>query len=63
VERVDPRAADTAVLVVSPLLDEQAKRRYGGCLQDANLDRHRLRIVDAVHVPTSMNGRTPQEEP
>ena len=51
VEGVRPAGADTAVLVVSPVLDEQAIRRYSGCLQDANLDRHRLTVTDTERIP------------
>ena len=51
VERVEPESADTALLVVSPLLDEEAQRRYGGCLADANLDRNRLTVTRTVLVP------------
>jgi hypothetical protein len=51
VERVEPESADTALLVVSPLLDEEAQRRYGGCLADANLDRNRLAVTRTVLVP------------
>jgi hypothetical protein len=50
-ERVEPESADTALLVVSPLLDEEAQRRYGGCLEDANLDRNRLVVTRTVLVP------------
>jgi hypothetical protein len=50
-ERVEPESADTALLVVSPLLDAEAQRRYGGCLEDANLDRHRLVVTRTVLVP------------
>jgi hypothetical protein len=51
VERVEPESADTVLLVVSPLLDEEAQRRYGGCLTDANLDRNRLTVTRTVLVP------------
>jgi hypothetical protein len=51
VRHVRPASADSAVLVVSPVLDHQAQRRYGGCLQDANLERHRLTVIDTVLVP------------
>jgi hypothetical protein len=50
-ERVEPVAANTALLVVSPLLDEEAQRRYGVCLQDGNLNRHQLTVTRAVLVP------------
>jgi hypothetical protein len=52
VERVEPRTPDTALLVVSPLLDEQAQRRYGGCLEDGVLFRHRLTVTGATLVPS-----------
>ena len=48
VERVEPAAQDTAVLVVSPLLDEESLRRYSGCLEDTNLDLHRLAVSAAT---------------
>jgi hypothetical protein len=51
VERVEPESAGTALLVVSPLLDEEAQRRFGGCLEDANLDRHRLVVTETALVP------------
>jgi hypothetical protein len=51
VERVEPVTANTALLVVSPLLDDEAQRRYGGCLQDASLNRHQLTVTRAVLVP------------
>jgi hypothetical protein len=38
------------VLIVSPLLDKDAQRRYGGCLQDAILEYHRLTVTNAVLV-------------
>lgn len=50
-ERVEPESADTALLVVSPLLDDEAQRRFGGCLEDANLDRNRLVVTRTVLVP------------
>ena len=39
------RSRRTALLVVSPLLDDEAQRRFGGCLEDANLDRSRLVVT------------------
>lgn len=51
VRHVEPVSPDTAILTVSPLLDEQAQRRYGGCLEDAILERHRLTVTEAVLVP------------
>ena len=51
VRRVEPAAPGIAVLIVEPLLDEQAQRRYGGCLQDANLERHRLTVTETLLVP------------
>ncbi|GAB2688190.1 hypothetical protein [Thalassiella azotivora] len=50
VRRVDPVSADTAHLVVAPLLDEQALRRFSGCLEDANLERHRLVVTGSRHL-------------
>jgi hypothetical protein len=51
VQEVRPSSADSAVLVVSPMLDEQGQRRFAGCLQDANLDQHSLNVTDTVLVP------------
>jgi hypothetical protein len=51
VRDVQPLSPDTAVLTVTPQLDEQAQCRYGGCLQDAVLERHRLTVTEAVLVP------------
>jgi hypothetical protein len=53
VEDVRPAGTDTAVLVVSPVLDGQAVRRYSGCLQDANLDEHRLTVTSTERVPAA----------
>jgi hypothetical protein len=50
-ERVEPVSATTALLVVSPLLDEEAQRRYGGCLEDVSLSWHKLTVTKAVLVP------------
>ena len=50
-EDVRPAGADRAVLVVSPVLDGQAVRRYSGCLQDANLDLHRLTVTATERIP------------
>jgi hypothetical protein len=51
VQQVEPVSPDSAVLVVSPLLDEQAQRRYDGCLQDVILERHRLTVTGTELVP------------
>jgi hypothetical protein len=51
VDDVRPGPPGTAVLVVSPLLDPQSTRRYGGCLEDAVLFRHRLTVVRDVAEP------------
>lgn len=51
VHGVRPVATGTAVLVVSPVLDAPAQRRYSGCLQDANLERHRLTVVQTATAP------------
>jgi hypothetical protein len=51
VEQVLPGGPGTAVLVVSPALDEQAARRYGGCLEDGVLFRHRLTVIRDVVRP------------
>ena len=44
--RVESQSADSAVLTVSPLLDEEMLRRYGGCLQDGVLEYHRLTVTE-----------------
>ena len=59
VQEVRPASADSAVLVVSPVLDHQAQRRYGGCLEDARLERHRLTVVDTVLVPVEARSPVP----
>ncbi|HEU4539696.1 MAG TPA: hypothetical protein VFR23_01090 [Jiangellaceae bacterium] len=48
--QVEADAPDSAVLIVSPVLDEEAQRRYGGCLQDAILEDHRLSVTKTVLV-------------
>jgi hypothetical protein len=53
VERVLPDTADTAKVIVSPHLDEQAQRRLRGCLIDATLFRHRMTVTGTVLVPAS----------
>jgi hypothetical protein len=35
---------------MSPLLDEEMLRRYGGCLQDAILESHRLTVTKTLLV-------------
>lgn len=50
VMRVEADDPDSAVLTVSPLLDEEMLRRYGGCLQDAILEYHRLTVTKTVLV-------------
>jgi hypothetical protein len=50
VMKVEANSPDSAVLTVSPLLDEEMLRRFGGCLQDAILESHRLTITETVLV-------------
>ena len=50
-QRVQPVSPDSAMLIVSPLLDEDAQRRYGGCLKDAILERYRLTVTKTELVP------------
>ena len=54
-ERVEQIGPHTALLVVTPLLDEQMSRRYGGCLQDATLERHWLHVTGWRLVPAIGN--------
>ena len=39
------------LLRVTPLLDADAQERFGGCLEDAVLDRHRLAVTDVQLTP------------
>lgn len=39
------------LLRVTPLLDADAQKRFGGCLEDAVLDRHRLAVTDVRLAP------------
>ena len=55
-ERVEQVGPHTALLVVTPLLDEQMSRRFGGCLQDAVLERHWLHVTDVRLVPSPRHG-------
>jgi hypothetical protein len=48
---VDRRTADSADLRVAPLLDEDARRRYVGCLEDSILEWHRLDVTATQLVP------------
>jgi hypothetical protein len=48
---VESRTATSAVLVLSPLLDQEARRRFAGCLEDANLTWQRLTVTGSVLVP------------
>jgi hypothetical protein len=48
--KVEADTPDSAVLTVSPLLDEEMLRRYGGCLQDAILESHRLTVTKTLLV-------------
>jgi hypothetical protein len=59
VAEVRPRTGDTAVLVVTPMLDPQSRRRLGGCLEDAVLFRHRFRVVGTSAVPAGRSGAGP----
>jgi hypothetical protein len=45
---VESRTATGAALVRSPLLDQEARRRFEGCLEDANLTWHRLTVTVTV---------------
>ena len=36
---------------LSPLLDAEAQNRFGGCLEDAVLDRHKLGVTDVRLAP------------
>lgn len=51
VEGVRPAAGRSAWVVLTPVLDEQARRRFRGCLVDATLFRHRLTVTGTVLVP------------
>jgi hypothetical protein len=48
---VAPGPDGQVLLRVSPLLDEEARRRFGGCLEDAVLDRHRVAVTDVRLAP------------
>jgi len=55
---VDVRYGDVApgpdgrvLLRLSPLLDDDAQRRFNGCLEDAVLDRHKLGVTDVRLAP------------
>ena len=41
----------SVLLRVTPLLDEDAQNRFGGCLEDAVLDRHRIAVTDVRLTP------------
>ena len=43
---VAPGPDGQVLLRVSPLLDEDARKRFGGCVEDALLDRHRVAVTD-----------------
>lgn len=51
-EGVDPGPDGTTLLRLSPLLDEEAQGRYAGCLEDAILDRHSLRVTGTELAPS-----------
>lgn len=42
---------DGVLLRVTPLLDSEARKRFGGCLEDAVLDRHRVGVTDVRLAP------------
>lgn len=48
---VRPGPDGGVLLRMSPLLDEDAQNRFGGCLEDAVLDRHRIAVTDVRLVP------------
>lgn len=48
---VAPGPDGHVLLRVSPLLDEDAQKRFGGCLEDAVLDRHRVAVTDVRLAP------------
>lgn len=48
---VAPGPAGTVLLRVTPLLDDDAQKRFGGCLEDAVLDRHRIAVTDVRLAP------------
>jgi hypothetical protein len=48
---VGPGADGRVLLRVTPLLDEDAQKRFGGCLEDAVLDRHRVGVTDVRLAP------------
>jgi len=48
---VAPVPEGGALLRVTPLLDEDAQKRFGGCLEDAVLDRHQLAVTDVRLAP------------
>ena len=48
---VAPGPDGQVLLRVSPLLDAEAQNRFGGCLEDAVLDRHRVSVTDVRLAP------------
>jgi hypothetical protein len=50
VERVRPDPAEAATVVLTPVLDEQARRRFRGCLEDGTLFRYRMTVTGTVAV-------------
>lgn len=42
---------DGVLLRVTPLLDTEAQKRFGGCLEDAVLDRHKLGVTEVRLAP------------
>ncbi len=44
-------AGGRVLLRVNPLLDEDAQQRFGGCLEDAVLDRHRVGVTAVRLIP------------
>ena len=48
---VAPGADGRVLLRVTPLLDQDAQKRFGGCLEDAVLDRHRVAVTSVRLAP------------
>lgn len=48
---VAPGPGGTVLLRVTPLLDADAQKRFGGCLEDAVLDRHRVAVTGVRLAP------------
>jgi hypothetical protein len=48
---VEPAGAESTLLHVAPLLDDDARTRLVGCLEDALLEWHRLTVTDTALTP------------